>query len=262
MNRILKYALGGVVVAGLAIGVSAWTQVIDLPAGLSAIAQGRWADAVSARSTKIDTLILQGNVDVRQVNLGFKVAGRIAEMRVEEGDAIVAGTVLATLDKSYFNDDLRLSRARVAAQTAVLARLKNGSRPKEIGLAKASVAEREAALTLAQETLARQAQLAGQGNSPHQRHDEATGAAGQASAALESARQSLQLVVVGPRSEDIDAAKAQLEIEAASFAVNGGQSHPPLNPARRKPVTRCGQRRIHCHNRPVRCFSIIRTPGP
>ena len=218
MRKIFNYVFGSIIIAAVAIGVLFWTKVIDFPASFSAIAQGRWAEALTARSTKADTLILQGNVDVRQVNLGFKVAGRIAEMRVEEGDAVVAGTVLATLDKSYFNDDLRLSRARVAAQTAVLARLQNGSRPEEIALAKASVAEREAALTLAQETLARQAQLAGQGNSPHQLHDEATGAAGQASAALNSAKQSLQLAVIGPRSEDIDAAKAQLEIETASLA--------------------------------------------
>ena len=221
MNRLLKYALSSIVLAGAAIGVLAWTKGIDLPAGLSAIAQGRWADALTARSSKPDSLILQGNVDVRQVNLGFKVAGRIAEMRVEEGDAIVAGTILATLDKSYFNDDLRLSRARVAAQTAILARLQNGSRPEEIALARANVAEREAALTLAQETLVRQQQLAAQGSSPHQRHDEATAAAGQASAARDSAKQTLQLALVGPRAEDIDAAKAQLEFEAASLAQAG-----------------------------------------
>ena len=218
MMKIFKFVFGGIVVAGVAVGILAWTKVIDFPAGLAAVAQGRWADALSAKSARIDTLTLQGNVDVRQVNLGFKVAGRIAEIRVEEGDSVVAGTVLATLDKSYFNDDLRLSRARVAAQAAVLARLQNGSRPEEIALAKASVAEREAALKLAEETLSRQQQLADQGNSPHQRHDEATAAEGQASAALDSAKQTLQLAVAGPRAEDIDAAKAQFEIEAASLA--------------------------------------------
>jgi HlyD family secretion protein len=217
VTHILKYVSGVLVFAAIAIGVLAWTKVIDLPAELSAIARGRWAEVLSAKTAKPDTLILQGNVDVRQVNLGFKVPGRIAEMRVEEGDAVVAGAVLATLDKSYFDDDLRLSRARVAAQTAVLARLQNGSRPEEIALAKAIVAEREAALTLAQETLARQAQLSVEGNSPHQRHDEATAAAGQASAALDAAKQTQQLAVIGPRTEDIDAARAQLEIEAASL---------------------------------------------
>ena len=218
MVRILKIASGIIVLAAVAIAILAWVGVIDLPASISAIAQGRWSQVLSAKTVQPDRLILQGNVDVRQVNLGFKVPGRISEMRVEEGDAIIAGAVLATLDKSYFNDDLRLSRGRLAAQTAALARLQNGSRPEEIALARAGVAEREAALTLAQETLARQQLLASQGNAPHQRHDEAIAAAGQASAALDAAKQTLRLAVAGPRSEDIDAAKAQLEIEAAAMA--------------------------------------------
>ena len=218
MLKFLKYVFGGIVVAGIAVGILAWTKAIDFPASIAAIAQGRWADALSAKSARVETLTLQGNVDVRQVSLGFKVAGRIAEMRVEEGDSVVAGTVLATLDKSYFNDDLRLSRARVAAQAAILARLQNGSRPEEIALAKATVAEREAALKLTQETLSRQQQLAAQGITPHQRHDEATAAEEQASAALESAKQTLQLAIAGPRAEDIDAEKALFEIEAATLA--------------------------------------------
>ncbi len=56
-------------------------------------------------------LVLQGNIDVRQVNLAFKVDGRIKTLDVDEGDTVKAGQVLATLDKRYFNDDLRLARA-------------------------------------------------------------------------------------------------------------------------------------------------------
>ena len=218
MIRTLLIASGIVVLAAVAILILAWDGVIDLPASISAIEQGRWSQVLSAKTAQPDRLLLQGNVDVRQVNLGFKVSGRISEMRVEEGDAVTSGTVMATLDKSYFNDDLRLSRARLAAQTAALVRLQNGSRPEEIALAKAGVDEREAALTLAQETLSRQQQLSLQGDSPHQRHDEAIAAAGQASAALNAAKQTLKLIIAGPRSEDIEAAKAQFEIEGAAMA--------------------------------------------
>ncbi len=56
-------------------------------------------------------LILQGNVDVRQVNLAFKVDGRIETLTVDEGDPVKPGQVLATLDKRYFDDELRLARA-------------------------------------------------------------------------------------------------------------------------------------------------------
>ncbi|HWJ19579.1 MAG TPA: biotin/lipoyl-binding protein, partial [Geobacterales bacterium] len=49
-------------------------------------------------------LVLQGNVEVRQVNLGFKVPGRIETLNVDEGDRVRTGQVLASLDKIYFQD--------------------------------------------------------------------------------------------------------------------------------------------------------------
>lgn len=163
-------------------------------------------------------LILQGNVDVRQVNLSFKVAGRIAGMMVDEGDKVENGKIVASLEKSYFADEVRLARARVAAQTAVVARLENGTRPEEIAQARAAVSEHEASVALAEATLNRQEDLAGRGVSPHQRHDEATAASDQAKAALKSAQETLKLAEIGPRREDIDAAKGQLEAENAALA--------------------------------------------
>lgn len=179
---------------------------------------GAWSALLGFRSNDGSSIVLQGNVDVRQVNLSFKVAGRIAEMRVDEGNRVEPGMVVASLEKTYFADEVRLARARVAAQAAVLARLENGTRPEEISQARAAVAEREAALTLAQATLERQQQLASRDIASHQRHDEATAAAEQARAALRSAQETLKLAEIGPRREDIDAAKAQLEAENATLA--------------------------------------------
>lgn len=180
-----------------------------------------WFALVGLGSTNKDQLVLQGNVDVRQVNLSFKVAGRIEKMMVDEGDQVGAGQIVASIDKAYFADDVRLARARVAAQSAVLARLENGTRPEEIAQARAAVAEREAALTLARATLERQQTLASRDIASHQRHDEATASSEQAEAALKSAQETLKLAELGPRHEDIDAAKAQLEAENASLAQAG-----------------------------------------
>lgn len=179
---------------------------------------GAWSGVKRLRSGANGVIVLQGNVDIRQVNLGFKVAGRIAEMKVDEGDRIEAGATIAALDASYFSDEVRLARARVAAQTAVVERLVNGTRPEEISQAKALVAEREASLVLAQATLDRQSDLAGKGFAPHQRHDEATAGLDRAKAALKSAQDALKLAELGPRREDIDAAKGQLEAEKAALA--------------------------------------------
>lgn len=58
-----------------------------------------------------NTLTLYGNVDIRDVNLAFRVFGRIADMKFEEGDHVTKGTVLATLDKDTFEEELALAKA-------------------------------------------------------------------------------------------------------------------------------------------------------
>src|SRR6478672_7701864 len=92
-----------------------------------------------------DVLVLQGNVDVREVNLAFQVPGRIDSLAVDEGDAVRAGQVIASLETGYFEDAAGEGRAALAAAKADLARLKNGSRPEEIEQARAAAAERRVA---------------------------------------------------------------------------------------------------------------------
>lgn len=92
-------------------------------------------------------LVLQGNVEVRQVNLGFKVPGRIEVLNVDEGDRVRAGEVLASLEKIYFQEMLAQMRAQLDQAEANYTKLKTGNRPEEIAQAKALVAEREATLT-------------------------------------------------------------------------------------------------------------------
>lgn len=63
-------------------------------------------------------LTLYGNVDIRQVSLGFRVSGRVATMALEEGDAVAADQVLATLDKGPLEDSLALYKAQLAVAQA------------------------------------------------------------------------------------------------------------------------------------------------
>jgi HlyD family secretion protein len=64
-------------------------------------------------------LTLYGNVDIRDVALGFRVAGRISEMLFEEGDKVKQGTILATLDKTPFEESLAIAKAELAETEAV-----------------------------------------------------------------------------------------------------------------------------------------------
>jgi HlyD family secretion protein len=164
-------------------------------------------------------LVLLGNIDVRQVELAFKVDGRIATMAADEGDVVKPGQVLATLDRSYFDNDLQVARSRRDAQAAVLSRLENGSRPEEVSQAQANVALAQANAEVSHVTLDRQGRLLKTGVAAQQTYDNALAASRQAEAQLTYARQAFQLAKVGPRAEDIDNARAQLAMEDAQLAI-------------------------------------------
>ncbi|MCF3630523.1 efflux RND transporter periplasmic adaptor subunit [Thalassospiraceae bacterium LMO-SO8] len=164
-------------------------------------------------------LVLLGNVDVRQVNLAFKVPGRLATMTAEEGDAVEARQTVASLESEDFEDELRLARARVQGQEAALAELETGTRPEEVEQARALVRQREAALQLARATLDRQEKLAARNVASHQVHDEAQARLDEARAQLSAAKEALELAVTGPRQEDIDQARAQLSADRAALSL-------------------------------------------
>lgn len=62
-----------------------------------------------------NVLFLYGNVDVRQVDIGFRVAGQVEKLYFEEGDFVRAGTHLATLDKTPYNSQIEQTKANVEA---------------------------------------------------------------------------------------------------------------------------------------------------
>src|SRR5262249_50991525 len=119
--------------------------VVLAATGLLLLAGAAWI-YFSPDNTDRTRLELQGNIDVRQVNLSFKVAGRIESSAVDEGDPVKAAQVVATLEQIDFQNDLRLTISQRDAAAATLERLMNGSRPEEITQARAQVSELKATL--------------------------------------------------------------------------------------------------------------------
>lgn len=163
-------------------------------------------------------LTLFGNVDIRQVSLGFRTSGRIASMAHEEGDSVTAGQALATLDKGPLEDSLALFKAQVGVAEAGVAKLKAGTRPGEIAQAKAVVDERGTALANAQQLRDRQLKLTKSGAVSKQAADDSQAQYDAAAARLSSAKEALALAEEGPRAEDIAIARAELEAARAKVA--------------------------------------------
>ena len=169
-----------------------------------------------------DGLQLQGNVDIRQVSLAFDGSGRVQEVRVEEGDKVKAGEVLATLDTRTLQLQADQAKAQIETQRQTVARLHNGARPQEVVQARSQLAAAQADAARATLDLQRLHGVAsateGRGVSA-QEMDRARSLAKVAEATVELQQQALALVQQGPRKEDIAAAEAQLQAADAQLAL-------------------------------------------
>lgn len=162
--------------------------------------------------------VLYGNVDIRQVSLGFRVNGRLSELRVDEGDVVKRGTLLAKLDAAPYEFAVRSAEANAAALRATLDKLKAGPRPTEIAQARAAYDESLADLQNANLAYERARQLRPQGTISEANLDQATAAKAMAAARSQSANEALKLLQEGSRVEDIAAADAQLKAAEATLA--------------------------------------------
>ena len=177
---------------------------------------------------------LSGNVDVHQVELAFRVSGRISAVKVQEGDKVSAGQVLAELDPVPFQTDVDSANADVAQARAQLDKTRRGFRVEEVAQARAIVAQRAADLENARVTLRRQQQLVAAGLVTHQQIDDAQMRVQMSEAALAASRDQLTLELHGSRIEDIQAqeamlASAQARLQKAQTALADATLLAPSN---------------------------------
>lgn len=88
-------------------------------------------------------------VPVQTVNLSPKTSGRLVELRVEQGDKVEQGQIIAQMDDADIQAQLIQSRADLAKAQAQLAQARAGSRPEEIGQARARLQQAQAQLSQA-----------------------------------------------------------------------------------------------------------------
>lgn len=170
-------------------------------------------------SPPVGTLVLHGNVDIRQVELGFRVGGRIDNMHYEEGDYVKKGDLLSQLDQTPFIHDLNNQRAQLEQAQANFEKFKKGSRPEEIRQAQSLVKQREASYLNTEINLHRQEDLIKRGLASKQAFDDASTQMKEAQAQLKTAQEGLALATEGFRIEDIAAAKAALSAANARVAM-------------------------------------------
>ena len=171
------------------------------------------------RSAGADTLTLYGNADIREVQLAFNNTERIATMQVKEGEQIRQGQLLATLDTVRLARNVDLQQAQWASQQQVVSRLETGNRPEEISKAQADVEAARIAADNATHTYQRLLALVSKHFVAQQQADDALASADAAQARYHALQETLKLVQIGSRKEDIAAAQAMLQANQAALEI-------------------------------------------
>ena len=159
-----------------------------------------------------EELVLQGNVDVREVSLAFRQSDRILEMLAEEGDRVQKGQVLARLDTRELMLQLQRLNAEIAAQQSTVDKLHNGTRPEEIRQAEGNLRQAQAAAEHAAGVYQRKRDIyTSIAGISQQELDNAYHDMEAKQATMSVAEAALQEAKAGPRQEDIAGAEAGLQ---------------------------------------------------
>ena len=196
-------------------------------------------------------IVVSGNLELTLVDLSFKIAGRMTELTVKEGDFVKKGQVIARLDPTQLQQQRSRDAAAVAnAQSgyaqlvttiqyqeatleseiaarhaerdeaqAKLDALLAGSRPQEIQQAQAAVADAKAQLDWAKSDWDRYQTLYKNEDVSTQQYDQSHQRFNSATALLQVAEQKAALVKEGPRKEDIAGARAAVARANAAVAT-------------------------------------------
>ena len=206
----------------------------------------RWNEGKNGQGIRVS-----GNIELTQVNIAFKVPGRVVERSVDEGATIKAGTVIARLDQeqllhqrdkvratlesaesrlAQMETAIQLSSATVAGQVeqrqaelnganANLRDLLAGSRSQEIEQAQAAVDRARSERERADSDWKRAQALYKNEDISSSDYDAAKTRFETAVALMKSAEEYLALVREGPRKEMIEAARAQVARSQAALRL-------------------------------------------
>lgn len=163
-------------------------------------------------------LILYGNVDIRTVNMSFRVGGRLASLSVDEGDTIKAGQKLGELDSAPYENALKQAKANVSTARARYDLMRAGYRDEEIAQAAAAVSQAQAACDYARNFWLRQQELRQRRAISVNELENARSSRDQAMASLKSAQDKLRQLRAGNRPQEIAQAQAALEQALAGLA--------------------------------------------
>jgi len=176
-----------------------------------------------------DDLQLIGTVDANEVIVSSRIPGRIEALKVDEGDTVQAGQLIATIQSDDLAEARNAAEATASSQRYLLQQARDterqlgGSTASQVVNAEAQMRAAQASLVQAQAQLehqnadtSRTVMLAGQGVASQQSRDEAVTSLDAAKAAVDTARQNVAAAAAALKVAEANTAQAQAQGKAVA----------------------------------------------
>jgi HlyD family secretion protein len=169
-----------------------------------------------------NVVVLSGRLEAPVVDLAPKVAGRVVEVKVREGDHVKAGDLIARLDLGETALAPERDARGLQSAEARFNDLRVGSRSAEIAQAEADLADKKAAVELARRELERQEALLSKKVGTQRDTDTARTTMERAVANAKMAADRLQLLHEGFRKGQTE--QARVDVERARAVLKQSES--------------------------------------
>jgi HlyD family secretion protein len=192
--------------------------------------------SISAASAP-DGIVLNATgyiVAAHKIELAAKVIGKVNWIGVDKGDRVKEGQVLVRLEDDEYQAQLLQAKGQLTNLQAKLDEALHGSRPEEVQQALANLNSAKADLDDAKVSLDRAKELIREGLTPKQSVDDAQARYDGFVHKVNSLQQAYDLVKLGPRHEQIDSLRGQ--VDQARGALNYAETNL-ANTIIRAPVT-------------------------
>ena len=157
-------------------------------------------------------------VAAHKIEVAAKVIGKVNWIGVDKGDHVREGQVLVRLEDDEYQAQLTQAKGQLASLEAKLAEAQHGSRAEEIAQAQANLDSAKADEADAKLSLDRAKELIREGLTPKQSLDDAQTRFDGAIHKVNSLQKAFELVKIGPRQEEIDSLKGQVEQAKGALA--------------------------------------------
>ncbi len=161
-----------------------------------------------------------GNIEAdSQVNVFPQITAVVKEMKVDMGDSVKKGDIIARLESEEFSAQFSQTKAALEVMQAKWAQMQTGARPEEISQAEDLVIKAKANLKEAESNFTRMNEMYKKGSISERQFESAELAYTVAKADLNSARERLLMLKTGATKEDRDALKAQVQQAEAAVEL-------------------------------------------